>query len=1306
MSLWKHVLGVALLCWLYCMPFANSSTIPSPYFLQTLTTKSIPTGAVVVESAVNSTHILILDSYYALRAYAYGSSGSIVYTRGVDVSPWFPKTGSSWSYSRFTTTGSITLHPQTGEVFLAHYYPDSYYATLLVWKLSPQLDFITWFQISREEKYFQQQAKNIRINLYAENRLLYVGIYHNNALTAAAPGFFIAKYNFDTNGYSKIQSSDNALAIDFACNSVPFICVWTTSRSVTRYRMDTLSFVQNSTLTLGATPVNFDPVIRNFANTGDSVYFQRQSNDSSRYVVMALTSRLGVMWAAPLPYIAFFPQIPSYDCKIDSEGNIFTAFTSNMNASIGLGGTEIIVSKINSTSGSLLSTVAISTARQDNVSRIHIPNSNSILVTGSTDGDMSSPSTAVGRRIFLARFQQFSVRFIQTITPQQIQKGETFKVSFTSLPSEAASAGVPSVTLQNRACSSVNWVNSTTISAVAPTGIGRSIELLIVFSYLPHKPSVVDYQLSYPNPVITSVAPAQGPATGFPITVTANNLGVPVVDSVDVTIGGYPCVNVTQISADKVTCRVPPGTGTQYRLVVSTVPTIRSLDNVFISYDPPLLTAVSPTVGPAAGKSIIRISGQNFGRCPQNPPCSSNISVTIGGKSCSSVLLYSDVYASCESPANIGANHSVIINVAGRTAQNISALYSYERPAISSLVPSTASNPNPTIYIEGANFGIYEIRPVVQLLSENGTFECPTVTWKSDSGIKCDFNNVSLPMDVTFLVTVSVGGQLNRENQNATFRTGVINSPPSAQQCSITMLEDTVTVIQLQGTDPDSGDVVQMYVLSAPENGQLYQFSPTALNSKGQPIDPSLSPIPVSDSLGRVVYIPQAEYNGNDIFIFLARDQYLTESTEVAASITIQEVADLPTPIKATYLLFEDEQTIIQLGAFDPDSPLSEIEFYILSVPRGQLLEVDANGSVSNIIQALPYHLMADRVLYIPPENEYGDYFTSFTFSVSDGPSPRVNRNATVSISIQSVNDIPVASNMSYQVPEDGDLTIFFGCIDVDVNDRNSIIIKGVPPPEAGLLYQADQQFRAVLDRNGRIYENDTVIGSAIVFMPENNYFGNFSFPYSCVDSNQAESFDGAITVDVLNINDVPIANNIAIQIPEDSSVEFLLDPTDVESPFESLDVIILDLPLQGLLYIESTSNETNTTWSLIDIIPLGPTASKRLKYIPAQNSFGLSVFHYVAQDETDVSVFNGTVVILVEPINDPPTLILPGNAMEFFEDTSVVIPFTVLDVDEGQPLVKARKFQDRLIGYYSYLSPTILRILLSDSYLKVLRYN
>ncbi|KAI9140379.1 hypothetical protein BKA69DRAFT_526167 [Paraphysoderma sedebokerense] len=252
----------------------------------------------------------------------------------------------------------------------------------------------------------------------------------------------------------------------------------------------------------------------------------------------------------------------------------------------------------------------------------------------------------------------------------------------------------------------------------------------------------------------------------------------------------------------------------------------------------------------------------------------------------------------------------------------------------------------------------------------------------------------------------------------------------------------------------------------------------------------------------------------------------------------------------------------------------------------------------------LPYHLVANRVLYKPPENEFGEFFTSFTFSVSDGASPRADRNATVSISIQSVNDIPLASNMAYSAPEDSDFIVFFGCSDVDANDRSTVVIKRVPPPEAGVLYQADQQYRAVMDRNGRIYENDSVTGSA-VFVPLQNYFGSFNFPYSCVDFSRAESADATVTINVLNINDPPVAKDILLRIDEDSVVEFLLEPVDVDSPSESLNVIILDLPEQGLLYIESSSNETNATWSLIDTVPLGPIGVKRLNLRPRLIALG-----------------------------------------------------------------------------------------------------
>ncbi|KAI9140382.1 hypothetical protein BKA69DRAFT_527168 [Paraphysoderma sedebokerense] len=501
--------------------------------------------------------------------------------------------------------------------------------------------------------------------------------------------------------------------------------------------MDSLAFVQNQTLSLSATQINFDPVIRNFDSTGASVYFQRLFNDSSRYVISALSSQVELLQSVTLPYIVDFPNIPSYDCRIDSDGNILAAFTSIMNSSIGLGSTEILVSTINSTSGALSSTVVVSTIRQDNVSRIYLPSTSSVIVTGTTDGNLSAPSSQLtGRRFFLARFQRISVNTIETSTSGRIAKGETFKISFTSLPSAARTSGLPTVMLQSRPCTSVIWINATTISGVAPTAIGKSVELFVSYYYLPQTPSVVDFRLSYPDPVITEVTPSQGPAIGFDITITVNHLGIPGNDTVNVMIGNSPCNNITQIASDKITCRVPFGTGVLHRLIVSTEPAAKSTENVFISYDPPRLNAVSPSVGATAGNTIVRLSGQNFGQCPQTPPCSSNISVTIGGKSCSSVLLLNDTNVECRSPANIGKNHSVIIDVGGITAQNVSALFSYEKPAISSLVPSTASTSNPTIYVEGSNFGIFENIPTVQLISENGTYECPSVTWKSDSSIK------------------------------------------------------------------------------------------------------------------------------------------------------------------------------------------------------------------------------------------------------------------------------------------------------------------------------------------------------------------------------------------------------------------------------------------------------------------------------------------------------------------------------------------------------------------------------------------
>ncbi|KAI9140377.1 hypothetical protein BKA69DRAFT_526199 [Paraphysoderma sedebokerense] len=123
---WRHVLAVSLMCCLYLTHSKISANIPSPYYLTLPITQAIPSDAVIVDSATNSSHIAILDSYYVLRVYSFSSSGGFTLTRQRDTSSWFPNSGSAWSHSRFTNTGAVAVHPQTGEVFIAAYYPESY----------------------------------------------------------------------------------------------------------------------------------------------------------------------------------------------------------------------------------------------------------------------------------------------------------------------------------------------------------------------------------------------------------------------------------------------------------------------------------------------------------------------------------------------------------------------------------------------------------------------------------------------------------------------------------------------------------------------------------------------------------------------------------------------------------------------------------------------------------------------------------------------------------------------------------------------------------------------------------------------------------------------------------------------------------------------------------------------------------------------------------------------------------------------------------------------------------------------------
>ncbi len=189
-----------------------------------------------------------------------------------------------------------------------------------------------------------------------------------------------------------------------------------------------------------------------------------------------------------------------------------------------------------------------------------------------------------------------------------------------------------------------------------------------------------------------------------------------------------------------------------------------------------------------------------------------------------------------------------------------------------------------------------------------------------------------------------------------------VNDAPVASNVSATTNEDTAVAVTLVATDIDS--TIQSYtVVTAPTKGTL---SGTAPN---------------------LTYTPNANSDGADSFTFRASDGMLNSNT-ATVSITLTSVNDAPVASNVSRTTNEDTAVGITLVATDIDSTIQS--YIVVTQPT--------KGTLSGT---------APNLTYTPIPNSFGA--DSFTFRASDGA---LNSNtATVSITVNSVNDLPVWSS-------------------------------------------------------------------------------------------------------------------------------------------------------------------------------------------------------------------------------------------------------------------------------------------------------
>ncbi|MBE4455470.1 tandem-95 repeat protein [Vibrio parahaemolyticus] len=180
---------------------------------------------------------------------------------------------------------------------------------------------------------------------------------------------------------------------------------------------------------------------------------------------------------------------------------------------------------------------------------------------------------------------------------------------------------------------------------------------------------------------------------------------------------------------------------------------------------------------------------------------------------------------------------------------------------------------------------------------------------------------------------------------------------------SVTVVEDTPTIIKVLGNDTFEGDdkVVSLDTNNGPANGTV-----------------SINPD------GSVTYTPNDNYHGTDSFTYIVTSGGVSESTTVSVDVT--PVNDVPVAKDDIATTQEDTAVTIDVLPNDSDMDGDKLSIQSASVPEAQ-------GKVE---------IVEGKLVFTPSENFNGD--AEITYTITDG---QLTDEAKVTVTVNPVNDAP-----------------------------------------------------------------------------------------------------------------------------------------------------------------------------------------------------------------------------------------------------------------------------------------------------------
>ena len=412
-------------------------------------------------------------------------------------------------------------------------------------------------------------------------------------------------------------------------------------------------------------------------------------------------------------------------------------------------------------------------------------------------------------------------------------------------------------------------------------------------------------------------------------------------------------------------------------------------------------------------------------------------------------------------------------------------------------------------------------------------------------------------------------------------------NPPGTSGQAVTTAEDSSTNITLTAVSP--GDPLTYTIVTPPTHGQL-----TGTNENRS-------------------YQPDSDYNGPDSFTFKVNDG-TSDSNTSTVTISVTEVNDPPTTTDDNAGSTDEDLpltiTAADLATNDQPGPADE-SLQTLTV-TGVSATANTHGSVA---------LDNGIVTYTPTADYNGP--ASFTYQVCDngttnGATDSQCATGTVNLTVNAVNDNPVAVNDSATTDEDTPVAV-----DVVANDTD-----------------VDGDTRTLQSVGTAAHGSVAVVSGQAQYSPAANFNGSDSFTYVVSDGHGGTA-TGSVNITINAVNDNPVAVNDSATTDEDTpvTVNVVANDTDVDGDTRTL---------------QSVGTAAHGSVAVV---------SGQAQYSPAANFNGNDSFTYVVSDGNGGTA-TGTVNVTVNPVNDAPVLSgVPATASVVY-GTNLTFTATASDVE------------------------------------------